>query len=144
YPTKGYPFRSMPMKSLARRSVLGMLLSTPLLTSSFAFAMDEKNLPDSSAAGRWMDEALTTKASDSPLKLQRFSDPVYVLLSPIVWKPNKNQMGFPTIEAPRGFVTDLASIPRMFWSALRPDADYAYAAIIHDFLYWQQKLPKDK
>jgi hypothetical protein len=39
---------------------------------------------------------------------------------------------------PRGFVTDLASIPRIFYSLLRPDGEYAYAAIVHDYLYWTQ------
>jgi len=43
---------------------------------------------------------------------------------------------------PSGFVTDFASIPRAFWSALRPDGDYAYAAIIHDYLYWTQPVPR--
>ncbi|OWT81123.1 hypothetical protein CEY04_04160 [Achromobacter sp. HZ28] len=91
-----------------------------------------------------MDEALTTRASDSPLRLQRFADPVYVLSSAIAWTPNRDQTDFSAVVAPRGFVTDLASIPRVFWVALRPDADYAYAAIIHDFLYWQQVIPKDR
>jgi hypothetical protein len=39
---------------------------------------------------------------------------------------------------PTGFVTDFASIPRVFWSALRPDGLYTYAAIVHDYLYWTQ------
>jgi hypothetical protein len=42
------------------------------------------------------------------------------------------------VEVPKGFVTDLASIPRLFWSWLRPDGEYAYAAIVHDYLYWTQ------
>ena len=41
-----------------------------------------------------------------------------------------------------GFVSDLASIPRMFWSAFRPDGDYCYAAIIHDYLSWEQSLSR--
>lgn len=34
-----------------------------------------------------------------------------------------------------GFVTDLASVPRPFWSILPPFGHYDRAAIIHDFLY---------
>lgn len=132
------------MRSLVRRSFLGVLLSTPLFPSGSGAGTEEDSLPDPIAAGRWMDEALTMRASESPLKMQRFSDPIYILLDPITWKPNSDQVGFPEIIVPRGFVTDLASIPRIFWSILRPDADYAYAAIIHDFLYWQQTLPKHK
>ncbi|EHA0572220.1 DUF1353 domain-containing protein [Salmonella enterica] len=39
------------------------------------------------------------------------------------------------IEVPAGFVTDLASVPRIFWTLLPPDGKYAKAAIIHDYLY---------
>ncbi|EKZ3211521.1 DUF1353 domain-containing protein [Salmonella enterica] len=39
------------------------------------------------------------------------------------------------IAVPAGFVTDLASVPRIFWTLLPPDGKYAKAAIIHDYLY---------
>ncbi|EBI9015473.1 phage tail protein [Salmonella enterica] len=39
------------------------------------------------------------------------------------------------IEVPAGFVTDLATVPRIFWILLPPDGKYAKAAIIHDYLY---------
>ncbi|HAG0017477.1 TPA: DUF1353 domain-containing protein [Salmonella enterica] len=39
------------------------------------------------------------------------------------------------IAVPVGFVTDLATIPRIFWSLMPPDGKYAKAAIIHDYLY---------
>ncbi len=39
------------------------------------------------------------------------------------------------ISVPAGFVTDLASVPRIFWTLLPPDGKYAKAAIIHDYLY---------
>ncbi|EDX2760096.1 DUF1353 domain-containing protein [Salmonella enterica subsp. enterica serovar Braenderup] len=39
------------------------------------------------------------------------------------------------IEVPAGFVTDLATVPRVFWSVMPPDGKYAKAAIIHDYLY---------
>lgn len=39
------------------------------------------------------------------------------------------------IEVPVGFITDLASVPRIFWSLLPPNGKYAKAAIIHDYLY---------
>ncbi len=32
-------------------------------------------------------------------------------------------------------ITDLASVPRIFWTPLPPDGKYAKAAIIHDYLY---------
>jgi len=47
------------------------------------------------------------------------------------------------VDVPIGFVTDFASIPRVFWSLLRPDGEYTYPAILHDFLYWTQERPRD-
>ena len=40
-----------------------------------------------------------------------------------------------SIEVPKGFVTDLASIPRWGWIILPPDGPWVKAAIIHDYLY---------
>ncbi|EAO9544549.1 DUF1353 domain-containing protein [Salmonella enterica subsp. houtenae] len=39
------------------------------------------------------------------------------------------------ISVPAGFITDLASVPRIFWTPLPPGGKYAKAAIIHDYLY---------
>lgn len=44
------------------------------------------------------------------------------------------------IEAPSGFITDGASIPRVFWSFLSPFGEYFKAAIIHDFLYSKNNM----
>jgi hypothetical protein len=40
------------------------------------------------------------------------------------------------ITVPKGFVTDLASIPRLFWDLLPPDGPWVKAAVIHDYLYY--------
>jgi hypothetical protein len=40
---------------------------------------------------------------------------------------------------PRGFVTDFASVPRPLWWLFPRWAKYGNAAIVHDFLYWDQK-----
>jgi hypothetical protein len=77
------------------------------------------------------------------LYLGRFADPTYFLTKEISWKPNADQRGkLPKVTVPVGFVTDFASIPRAFWSLLRPDGHYAYAAVIHDYLYWTQGLSR--
>lgn len=39
------------------------------------------------------------------------------------------------ITVPAGFITDGASIPKMFWSVLSPFGDYFAAAVVHDYLY---------
>jgi hypothetical protein len=52
----------------------------------------------------------------------------------VYWPSNEHV----PIIVPRGFVTDLASIPRPLWSWLPPDGPWAKAAVIHDFLYYTQ------
>jgi hypothetical protein len=44
--------------------------------------------------------------------------------------------GAGVITVPAGFVTDLASIPRLVSGALPPDGPWAQAAVIHDALYF--------
>ena len=39
------------------------------------------------------------------------------------------------ITVPKGFITDLASVPRSFWAIFPPFGRYTPAAVIHDFLY---------
>jgi len=76
-------------------------------------------------------------ASPARLLLGRFRDPWYYLIEPIYWIPNLDQRGhFQAVEVPKGFVTDLASIPWQLLCLLRPDGEYAHAAIVHDYLYW--------
>jgi hypothetical protein len=42
------------------------------------------------------------------------------------------------ITVPAGFVTDFASTPRAIWAILPPTGRYQLAAVVHDFLYWDQ------
>ena len=44
--------------------------------------------------------------------------------------------------APIGMVTDLASIPRPLWNIMPPFGKYTGAAVIHDYLYQTQIVPK--
>ena len=49
------------------------------------------------------------------------------------------------IYVPRGFTTDLASIPRPFWSIIGgPWGKYGYAAIVHDYLYKYALYPRKR
>lgn len=49
------------------------------------------------------------------------------------------------IVVPKGFVTDLASIPQPLWSlGLAPQGRYSRAAIVHDYLYWSQGCRRDQ
>jgi len=105
--------------------------------------------PDSSAQARtmesWMNEWMSvSKAPGGVLRLSRFREPIYFLTAPISWRPNPGQGAYEPVTVPTGFVTDFASIPRIFWSALRPDGEYAYAAVVHDYLYWTQTRSREE
>ena len=111
--------------------VLPALIATPVVGQE----------PD---AVQWMDSWMFgTRYPEGEMHVGRFKDPVYYLLKPIAWKPNDKASKLPPVLVPAGFITDFASIPRIFWSALRPDGEYAYAAIIHDYLYWEQRVSRE-
>jgi hypothetical protein len=48
------------------------------------------------------------------------------------------------VTVPAGFVTDFASIPRPFWSILPTWGKYGPPAVVHDFLYWDQRCTRDQ
>src|SRR5262245_48000276 len=90
----------------------------------------------------WMREARVRDVKGA-LHLTRFADPIYVLTEPIRWSPNPGQQ-FQAVDVPKYFVTDLASIPRLFYTLLRPDGVYTFPAIVHDYLYWTQIRPRQE
>ena len=47
------------------------------------------------------------------------------------------------VDVPRGFVTDLASVPFFLWAVLQKTGRYGNAAIYHDYLYWQQTWTRE-
>lgn len=47
-----------------------------------------------------------------------------------------------TITIPVGFITDGASIPKLFWNIIQPTGPYFRAAVIHDYLYRWQKFTR--
>jgi Protein of unknown function (DUF1353) len=91
---------------------------------------------------QWMDEWMNSRQVLGTLTVSRFVEPIYYLKAPISWRPGRGQGVFKPVNVPVGFVTDFASIPRPFWSLLPPEGEYAYAAILHDFLYWTQDRPR--
>jgi hypothetical protein len=92
----------------------------------------------------WMDQSESShKSVSGPLLFGRFADPIYFLLKSVTWQPNPGQEQFNSVTVPVGFVTDFSSTPRVFWSTLRPDSTYTYPALIHDYLYWVQDIPRE-
>jgi len=129
--------------TLAAGAALGLGTAT---AGSAQTAQGKQDAAAERSVESWMDEWIADKqrASDDPLHVGRFKEPIYYLLRPISWKPGADSPArLEAVEAPTGFVTDFASIPRVFWSLLRPDGEYTYPAIIHDYLYWTQIRPKN-
>jgi hypothetical protein len=92
---------------------------------------------------QWLDILMAKKSLAGPLNVSRFVERIYVLTKPIAWSPNPGQPN-KRVEVPPGFVTDFASVPRAFWSFLPPDGEYAYAAVLHDYLYWTQDRQREE
>jgi len=44
------------------------------------------------------------------------------------------------IRVPKGFITDFASVPRIFWPILPPWDKYGKAAVLHDYLYHSHRF----
>jgi len=72
----------------------------------------------------------------APVALMPFGDGQDSVLT----APLKYQIGHSafTITVPAGFVTDFASTPRAIWAIIPPTGRYQLAAVVHDFLYWDQ------
>lgn len=56
----------------------------------------------------------------------------WVTLAPFAYRDVLDEMLY---IVPAGFSNDSASVPRMFWPAIDPCNDVAYAATVHDWLY---------
>lgn len=65
----------------------------------------------------------------TPLRLEADRPGYWVLLSPLIWD------GEERYEVPAGFITDLASIPRVFRWLLEQNGGSRRAAVLHDYLY---------
>ena len=65
---------------------------------------------------------------------QSWGRTLYELVQPLTFKHGVNGGGV-TVKVPKGFVTDFASIPKVFWPILPPSGKYTKAAVIHDYLY---------
>ena len=46
------------------------------------------------------------------------------------------------ITVPKGFITDFASTPSLFWTTFPPWGRYGCAAVVHDFLYFSHLVDR--
>ncbi len=80
-----------------------------------------------------MQTAVVTELVLRPLPGRR-----WLVVAPFVVQTD----AFGTITVPANFVTDLNSIPRLWW-AVSPATDYPEAGTVHDFLYATQQ-PRER
>lgn len=70
----------------------------------------------------------------NPLVLEMLKQRRWLLYENFEYHIEKLGSGM-VIRVPKGFETDLATIPRLFWSILPPHGYYGKAAVIHDYCY---------
>src|SRR3954462_556705 len=102
--------------TLGASAALGLGMATP---GSAQTSQGKQGDSTDRSVESWMDEWISSRqrASDDPLHIGRFKEPIYFLLRPISWKPGADSPArLEAVEAPTGFVTDFASIPWQFWS----------------------------
>jgi hypothetical protein len=91
----------------------------------------------------WAGYTDATRAMTQPILVPFADMDNWIVYKPIYWTPPHPAAGLPrSITVPQGFITDLASIPQYFWWALPPSGRYGHAAILHDWLYWEQACPR--
>lgn len=119
-------------------TLLGLSGLRPLAAQGTVAANEDRR------ATEWFD-AVVTKDFNKPLAISRFPDAdLFYTTNEIKWTADPpNPKKHKSVTVPAGFVTDLASIPRVFWSILRPDGSYMQAAVVHDYLYWVQDRTRD-
>ena len=109
--------------------------------SKRAAAPAEEGAPRTQSAPAAPAPELSTEAAPPPA-LVPFADMDYWYLSnDMTWTLPKSAR---TILIPRGFVTDFASVPQTFWAWMPPTGRYGLPAIVHDWLYWDQRLARSE
>lgn len=64
------------------------------------------------------------------VKIYRYGE-MPELTENLVYELDKNRI----FVVPKGFKTDFASIPRIFWAIIAPLGKHTLPAVLHDFLY---------
>lgn len=77
------------------------------------------------------------------LKLSPYADGInWCVIEDFIFEYGEEGKGI-IITVPKGFITDFASVPHVFWNILPPWGKYGPAAVVHDWLYYDQSTTKD-
>ena len=84
-----------------------------------------------------------TKAALNTPRLQLFQGDGtnFVLVDDLYYEINRTRR---TIRVPSGFVTDFASVPWYARSAISVLGRHSIPAIVHDYLYWEQRCSREQ
>jgi len=72
-----------------------------------------------------------------------FPELIVIKIGARLWKLYADYK-YKDITVPKGFVTDFASVPSLFWIIVPPDGEYTAAAVVHDFLYCLQDRTRNE
>jgi Protein of unknown function (DUF1353) len=103
---------------------------------------------DRSAAGAktsWIASYFASLGGNQPPVLVPFaSGDFWIVDQPVGWMPDASDgPGVVRVDVPRGFVTDLGSVPSYLWALLQQAGHYGEAVIYHDWLYWEQSCARE-
>ena len=86
---------------------------------------------------------VATKAALNAPRLQLFQGDGtnFVLVDDLYYEIKKTKK---TIRVPNGFVTDFASVPWYARSAISVLGRHSIPAIVHDYLYWEQRCTREQ
>jgi hypothetical protein len=106
--------------------------------------VDARRLEAGIATRSWSDASTRDFVGGATI-LVPFADQFWwMLFRPVGWIPGpEDGASVVRVDVPRGFVTDLASVPSYLWTFLQKTGRHGNAAIYHDWLYWQQDCPRD-
>jgi hypothetical protein len=86
-----------------------------------------------------------------PVRAQQAPDPVdfrpfadgrhWIVKEPLIYRIGVSK---DSVTVPRGFVTDLASIPPVLQSLIQQNGPYLLPAVVHDYLYWKQTCTREQ
>ena len=83
-----------------------------------------------------LDNVISILRSEQPIQLspiykEELNVAKFILIKDIIVQLSNGDV----ITIPKGFKTDLSSVPNFLWPVLSPYGDFLLAAIIHDYLY---------
>jgi hypothetical protein len=108
--------------------------SAPIVPESQSDGLDLPARPRIERVGRFSGKLYLVLLDNKDRPSTRAGRSLWALQRELEYRPGDGDEEL--IIIPRGFVTDLTSVPRIVWSFYPPDGPWAKAAVIHDFLYF--------